>query len=62
MNRCLSLPTPLYAAWRIGLMVTLLCLCAAIFAQEKVRPFPPKAQRGERQMISPPEMLINSKP
>jgi hypothetical protein len=62
MNRCLSLPTPRHAAWRIGLIATLLCLCTVTFAQEKVRPFPPKAQRGEMQMTNPPDMLIDGKP
>jgi hypothetical protein len=61
MNRCLSLPTPRHAAWRIGLIATLLCLCTATFAQQKVRPFPPTAQRGEMQITKPPEMLIDGK-
>ncbi len=61
MNRCPPLPTPRPAAWRIGLLATLLCLCTATFAQEKVRPFPPKAQRGEMQITHPPELLIDGK-
>jgi hypothetical protein len=62
MNRCSSLPTLRQTACRLGLLAALLCWGTPNFAQEKVRPFPAKAERGEMQITNPPELLIDGKP
>lgn len=59
MNRCLSLPLPHPAAWRLRLFAALLCVGASAMAQDTVRPFPAKAQRGAMQITLPPELLMN---
>jgi hypothetical protein len=46
----------------VGTLATLLSIAVPAPAQQTVRPFPPKAERGAMVITQPPEMMLNGKP